>query len=68
MLIQVKDHSNLYRDEATGAILNTSGVELAKYMSARKLKEEQQRELAILKDEVLELKAAVKALLNATQS
>jgi hypothetical protein len=54
-MIQVRGHSGLFRDEQTGAIINTS-PEYTQYTSARELRAAQLLELNKLKDEVKDIK------------
>ena len=63
-LIPVEGHSSLGRDPASNAILNTDTTQYDAYIKARENVKEKDRTLKDLKDEVAELKALVKDLVQ----
>ena len=63
-LIPVEGHTSLGRDPASNAILNTDTSQYDAYIKARKKAKEKDRSLQDLKDEVAELKALVKDLVQ----
>lgn len=66
--IRVDGHTNLYRDESTGAIVNFDDVGYNQYILSRqnkiKLKTEQKNEIENLKNEVYEIKSLLMELIN----
>lgn len=62
-MIPVEGHPNLYRDEETKAIVNTS-ADYVKYVERRKIKLQEINEMSELKCEVCELKRMVNSLLT----
>ena len=74
-IINIKNHPDLVRDMASGAILNTNRGEYENYLIRRQKKQEQQRLLEnqealinTLKNEVDELKSLVQMLLQKGRS
>lgn len=65
MMIPIEGHKNLYRDETTGAILNTDNVEYNNYIRMRDEKLKQKNEIDNLKKELSEIKSLLQELLNA---
>jgi len=64
MMIPIEGHKNLYRDEKTGAILNTDNIEYNNYIRMRDEKLKQKNEIDNLKKELSEIKTLLKELLN----
>lgn len=65
-MIRVEGHKNLFRDEETGAIVNTDTVAYQKYVSSRNERKKQKDEINELKDVTNDLKmeiSEIKALL-----
>lgn len=66
--IRVEGHSNLFRDENTGAIVNLDNSGYDRYINLRKnkkdFKEKQKNEIQTLKNEVSEIKSLLMELLN----
>ena len=54
-MIKVKSHSDLYRDEDTGAIVNV-GSEYTKYIQERDARANKEIEIETLKSEVTDIK------------
>ena len=63
-LIPVEGHNQLGRDPNSNAILNTDVSAYEAYRKARREAKRKEAELATLKDEVAELKALVKTLVQ----
>ena len=63
-LIPVEGHTQLGRDPNSNAILNTDLTAYEAYRKARKEVRRKEAEMATLKDEVAELKALVKSLVD----
>ena len=63
-LIPVEGYTTLGRDPASNAILNTDTTQYDAYIKARKQALKKERSLQDLKDEVAELKALVKDLVQ----
>lgn len=66
-MIPIKGHKNLYRDENTGAILNTDDHEYHQYMRVKQEKMRQKNELENLKNEIAEIKSLLKELLHGSR-
>lgn len=66
-MIQIKGHSNLFRDEESGAIVNCDTLEYEKYINMKKNKMNQKKEIENLKIEVSEIKTLLMELLNETR-
>ena len=54
-MIKVEGHSNLERDERTGAIINTDSSGYAAYMKAKSKKALEKKELDTMKQEISEI-------------
>jgi len=63
-LIPVEGHTQLGRDPNSNAIINTDLSAYEAYRKARKEARRKEAEMATLKDEVAELKALVKTLVD----
>tara|TARA_B100000214_G_scaffold69080_1_gene46114 strand:- start:462 stop:668 length:207 start_codon:yes stop_codon:yes gene_type:complete len=63
-MIPVEGHKNLFRDEKTGAILNTNNKEYYSYISSRNKKVDQKLELDEMKKDIDEIKMLLKQLTN----
>jgi len=63
-LIPVEGHTQLGRDPNSNAILNTDLTAYEAYRKARRDARRKEAEMATLKDEVAELKALVKSLVD----
>jgi len=66
--IRVEGYTNLYRDDNTGAIINTDDIAYEMYVSSKKRRSEykknQREEIESLKNEVGEIKSLLMELLN----
>ena len=61
-MIPVEGHKNLFRDEKTGAIVNTDAAGYSTYMSNRRRNSDKQAELDEMKSEIETLKSMLKEL------
>ena len=63
-MIRVEGHTNLYRDEDSGAIINHDAQGYSEYIKMRNLKRSQKEEIDKLKDDITEIKSLLKELVN----
>ena len=63
-MIRVDGHKNLYRDEESGAILNTDSVGYSEYIKQREIRKRERVEIKNLKNEISEIKSLLKELLD----
>ena len=61
-MIPVEGHKNLYRDEKSGAIINTDSHGFSQYKKSRKLKLTQREELDNIKKDIEEIKFLLKQI------
>ena len=61
-MIPVEGHKNLFRDEKTGAIINTDTAGYRNYMSDKRRNSDKQAELNEMKSEIETLKSMLKEL------
>ena len=55
-MIPVKDHKNLYRDEKSGAIINTDTGGFNRYKKMKRFKDNQKDEIDKIKEDISEIK------------
>tara|TARA_E500000331_G_scaffold125167_1_gene122801 strand:- start:43 stop:240 length:198 start_codon:yes stop_codon:yes gene_type:complete len=55
-MIRVEGHTDLYRDEQTGAIINDDSSGYSSYMKAKEKKLLERKELDTMKQEISEIK------------
>ena len=55
-MIPVKGHPNLYRDEETGAIINTDRSGFSAYQQAKSKRAKEREEIDTMKQEISEIK------------
>lgn len=72
--IQVKGHSNLFRDKSSNAILNTDMNAYQNYMESKKVKEQEENrvtnienDLNVLKSDIDEIKSMLRSLVNGSR-
>ena len=65
-MIPVEVHSDLFRDEITGAIINTDTSQYNQYISMRNKKRSEKEELDKMKSDIEEIKSLLKELVNPT--
>tara|TARA_B100001939_G_scaffold277881_1_gene246299 strand:- start:92 stop:289 length:198 start_codon:yes stop_codon:yes gene_type:complete len=63
-MIKVEGHVNLYRDEESGAIINTDSASYDKYVKTIENTEIKKQELDKIKNDIDEIKSLLKDLLN----
>lgn len=63
-MIPVKDHRGLYRDESTNAILNCNDNEYDQYLKLKNQRLLQQTEIAMIKNDINEIKDALKLIID----
>ena len=63
-MLRVEGHSNLYRDEKTGAIINCDQLSYTQYVNSLNSRESQKKEIINLKNELSEIKSLLKQLLE----
>ena len=61
-MIPIQGHKNLYRDEKTGAIINNDFAGYDQYLKSLHLRKVQKREIDQIKDDINEIKDALKEL------
>ena len=61
-MIPVEGHKNLFRDEKTGAIINTDTAGYSNYMSDKRRNCDKQAEIDTMKEELETLKLMLKEL------
>ena len=66
-MIPVKGHTNLYRDEQSGAIINCDSQSYNQYIIAKNNRELQKNEIEKLKNDVEEIKFLLKELINGSR-
>lgn len=64
MMIPVKGHPNLYRDESSGAIINCDDKSYNQYMIASNNRKNQQNEIDKIKKDIDEIKSLLKEFIN----
>ncbi len=67
MMIPVKGHPNLYRDEHTGAIINCDNQSYNQYMNSLNNRKLQKMEIENIKKDIDEIKYLLKELLNGSK-
>ena len=63
-LIPVEGHSHLYRDENTGAIINTDDSSYQAYIRSKRIKENEKQEIQQMKSEISEIKNILSKLVD----
>jgi hypothetical protein len=66
-MIRVKGHTNLYRDENSGAIVNCDSVAYNQYLNIVNNRESQKKELDMIKQDIGEIKSLLRELLNGSE-
>ena len=69
--LKVEGHGELYRDSTTNSLVNRNTTDYKRYMSQKKIKNEEtekvdtmEQDLAHLKNEINEIKSLLKDLVN----
>jgi hypothetical protein len=63
-MIKVKGHSNLYRDENTGSIINCDTANYNQYVNSIAQKDLRKKELDKMKNDIEEIKTLLKELIK----
>ena len=63
-MIPIKDHKNLFRDEKTGAVVNTDTNGYAQYKKMKSAKKSQREELDRIKEDIEEIKLLLKQIVS----
>ena len=63
-MIPVKDHHNLYRDEKTGAIINTDDNGFTQYKKMKNAKLTERQEIDKIKEDIEEIKFLLKQIVS----
>jgi hypothetical protein len=66
-MIPVKGHPNLYRDEKSGAIINTDTNAYTQYVNSLRNRETQKNEIDKIKDDIDEIKSILRELLDGSR-
>lgn len=66
-MIPVEGHKNLFRDEKSGAIVNTDTLGYSQYIKMKNEKQKQREEIDKIKDDIVEIKSLLKELLNGSK-
>lgn len=66
-MIPVEGHRNLFRDEKTGAIINTDNLEYSQYIKMKNEKKKQREELDKIKNDIDEIKLLLKELIHGSK-
>lgn len=64
MMIPVKGHPNLYRDEQSGAIINCDNIAYNQYVNSLSNRTTQKLEIDQMKKDIDEIKKLLKQLIN----
>jgi len=67
MMIPVKGHPNLYRDEQSGAIINCDNNSYIQYKNSLQNRELQKNEIDTMKKDIDEIKSLLKELINGSK-
>lgn len=68
MMIPVKGHPNLYRDEQTGAIVNCDNQAYNQYMNSLNNRNLQKQEIENIKTDIAEIKSLLKEIINGSKT
>ena len=66
-MIRVEGHTNLYRDEHSGAIVNCDSLAYNQYLNIINNRESQKKELDMIKQDIDEIKSLLRELLNGSK-
>ena len=61
-MIPIKDHKNLFRDEKTGAVVNTDTNGYTQYKKMKSAKMRQKEEIDKMKEDIEEIKYLLKQI------
>ena len=63
-MIRVEGHKNLYRDEKSGAIINTDSHGYSQYKKSRNIKLTQKQEIDSMKKDIEEIKNLLRLIVE----
>ena len=63
-MIPIKDHKNLFRDEKTGAVVNTDTNGYTQYKKMKSAKISQKEEIDKMKEDIKEIKYLLKQIVS----
>ena len=63
-MIRVEGHKNLYRDEKSGAIINTDSHGYSQYKKSRNIKLSQKEEIDSMKKDIEEIKNLLRLIVE----
>ena len=63
-MIPIKDNKNLFRDEKSGAIINTDSHGFSQYKKSKQLKLTQREEIDKMKEDIEEIKYLLKQIVS----
>ena len=63
-MIRVEGHKNLYRDEKSGAIINTDSHGYSQYKKSRNIKLNQKEEIDSMKKDIEEIKNLLRMIVE----
>jgi hypothetical protein len=66
-MIRVEGHTNLYRDEHSGAIVNCDSTSYNQYLNIVNNRESQKKEIDMIKQDINEIKSLLRELLNGSK-
>jgi hypothetical protein len=66
-MIRVEGHSNLYRDERSGSIVNTDDLSYNQYLNTVNNRKKKQNEIENIKKDIEEIKSLLKEIINGSK-
>ena len=63
-MIPIKDNGGLFRDERTNAVINSNDTEYNNYIKAKNAKLSEKEQLDKMKDDISEIKDALKIIMQ----
>jgi predicted transcriptional regulator len=66
-MIPVEGHKNLFRDEKSGAIVNTDTYSYSQYIKMKNEKQKQKEEIDQIKNDINEIKLLLRELTNGSK-
>ena len=66
-MIPVEGHTNLFRDEKSGAIVNVDTFGYSQYIKMKNEKQKQKEEIDQIKNDINEIKTLLRELINGSK-
>lgn len=66
-MIRVEGYQNLYRDEASGAIVNCDAIAYDQYVNSLNQREIQKKEISDIKKDIDEIKSLLREIVNGSK-